>query len=102
MTSIPVFGALPREEGQAGRLRLATWNMTGWSAVKAHTVFSEIGVDVLAIQETHLAAIPLQWAHRTMQQVGGHLHHGHPVKAVAGRASGRSCVWDLLSERELQ
>jgi hypothetical protein len=74
-----------------GWLRIGTWNMSGWTAAKVRGVFPDIAADVLAVQETHLAAMPLQWAHRTMKEVGGHLHHGHPVKPAAGGTFGRSC-----------
>ena len=73
------------------RLRVGTWNMSGWRAAKARAVFAEVSVDVLAVQETHLAAVPLQWAHATMRTVGSHLHHGHPVRAVGQDTFGRSC-----------
>jgi hypothetical protein len=101
MTCSPRQGGLPLDEGPeglpsqgraaGGRLRVATWNMSGWRAAKARAVFTEISADVLAVQETHLAAVPLQWAHGTMRDVGGHLHHGHPVKAVGKGTFGRSC-----------
>lgn len=74
-----------------GRLTIGTWNLSGWSASKARTVFAEVGADVLAVQETHLAALPLQWAHRTVQAVDHHLLHGHPVPSVSGGTYGKSC-----------
>ena len=46
------------------RLTIGTWNLSGWSAAKARTVLAEVGGNVLAVQETHLAVLPLQWAHR--------------------------------------
>ena len=101
MMSDPRQGGRPLEEeagelpsaGDAagGRLRIGTWNMSGWKAAKARTVFAEISAQILAVQETHLAPMPLQWAHGTMRDVGGHLHHGHPVKAVGNGTFGRSC-----------
>ena len=83
----------PRQEpGVASDLvRLGTWNMSGWRAAKVRTVLPEIAVDVLALQETHLAVMPLQWAHGTVRELGGRLHHGRPVKAVSGGTFGRSC-----------
>ena len=86
MEDLPSVGS-----AAGGRLRVGTWNMSGWRAAKARAVFAEVSVDVLALQETHLAAMPLQWAHGTMREVGGHLHHGHPVRAVGRGAFGRSC-----------
>ena len=87
-----VPGAMPAgSRGESsGRLLLGTWNLSGWSAAKARTVFDEVGADVLAVQETHLAALPLHWAHGTMRAVGRHLLHGHPVPAVSGGTYGKS------------
>jgi exonuclease III len=65
--------------------------MSGWLAAKARTVFEEIGADVLALQETHLATEPLRWAHKTVRDAGWHLLHGHPVRPVSGGTFGRSC-----------
>ena len=49
-------GSLPRKPELApGRLRVGTWNMSGWRAAKAEVVLPEIAADVLALQETHLA-----------------------------------------------
>jgi exonuclease III len=105
MTSDPRVGGRPAgagsQEESAGdcrgsrpageRLVLGCWNMSHWTAAKARTVFEELGVDVLALQETHLAALPLQWAHGTVRQVGWHLLHGHPVPPVPGGTYGKSC-----------
>ena len=101
MSSRPLQGAPPLCQGTeelpyegiaaGGRLRIGTWNMSGWRAAKARAVFGEVAAEVLAVQETHLAAMPLQWAHGTMREVGGHLHHGHPVRAAGGGTFGRSC-----------
>ena len=73
-----------------GRLIIGSWNMSGWLAAKARTVFGDIPVSVLALQETHLAKIPLGWAHGTAWDVGWHLLHGHPVPAVVD-VHGKSC-----------
>ena len=79
------------QEATAGRLVVGSWNMSHWTAAKARTVFDDVGADVLALQETHLAAVPLQWAHGTARQAGWHLLHGHPVRLVRGGVFGRSC-----------
>ena len=65
--------------------------MSGWLAAKARMVLEETGADVLALQETHLAEQPLRWAHSAARDVGRHLLHGHPVRAVSGGTFGRSC-----------
>ena len=65
-------------------LRVGTWNISHWSAPKATVVARDIPVDVLAVQETHLAAVPLQWAHSSAQRLSFSLHHGtlfHPSSA---------------------
>ena len=52
-----------------GLLRIGTWNVSGWSAAKMRACWPDIQVEVLAIQETHLAVIPVQWAHTKMREV---------------------------------
>ena len=107
MTSDPHAGSQPAGAGsqeasagcrgvapsgdQGDRLLLGSWNMSHWTAAKARTVFADVGVDVLALQETHLAALPLQWAHGTVRAVGWHLLHGHPVPPVSGGTFRKSC-----------
>ena len=54
MEELPLVGS-----AAGGRLRIGTWNMSGWRVAKARAVFGEVSADVLAIQETHLAAVPL-------------------------------------------
>ena len=51
-------GAVPL----AGTLRVGTWNMSHWSVDKVHTIVRDIPVDVLALQETHLAPLPSRWS----------------------------------------
>ena len=80
-----------REGEVRGVLRVGTWNISGWGAAKMRAWWPELPVEVLAVQETHLAVIPLHWAHGTMRDLGGSLHHGHPVKAVGQGTFGRSC-----------
>ena len=102
MTSNPQFGGEPVGAGAAresaehqgepdGLLTIGTWNISGWTAAKARTAFDDVGAGILAVQETHLAALPLQWAHGTLKAVGRHLLHGHPVPAVSSGTYGKSC-----------
>ena len=72
-------------------LRVGTWNLSHWTAVKAQVVADEVPTDVLAVQETHLATLPLEWARGTAKRLGLHLYHGHPVPASAQAVYGRSC-----------
>ena len=86
----------PSAEGAASAAAEAavcvgTWNMSHWMPGKAHIIATEIGAAVLALQETHLAAFPLECAHDTARRVGLHLHHGHPARALAGTVRGQSC-----------
>ena len=95
-------GAPPLPDGGGGMvLRVGTWNMSGWGAAKVQTCWPEIPVDVLAVQETHLAVLPLQWAHTAMRATGGHLHHGHPVKTSAHKTFGRSCGVAFMARQGL-
>ena len=72
-------------------LRLGSWNLSHWTPAKAALIALEIGVDVLAVQETHLATFPLECAHGTCRNLGLRLHHGHPVPPIAQQVYGRSC-----------
>ena len=70
---------------------VGTWNMSHCTPTKVHIAASEVGADIMAVQETHLAAFPLECTHGTARQLGLHLHHGHPVPPVAQGVYGRSC-----------
>ena len=48
-------------------------------------------VDILALQETHLAKSTLNTAHITARNARLHLHHGGPVSAMTHSEHGRSC-----------
>jgi exonuclease III len=93
MTSTPSpQGALPSSAGaDALCLRLGSWNVSHWTPAKAAIIAQDIGADILAVQETHLATLPLEWAHGTCRNLGLHLQHGHPVSPLANRVDGRSC-----------
>ena len=60
------------------KLLLGTWNVSGWRSAKIQAVWRELVVDILAVQDTHLAAMPLQWA-----QSGG---------ALCGRLASRGAI----------
>lgn len=80
-------------------LRLGTWNLSTWSPAKAQIILADIGVDILAVQETHLAAFPLECAHGTARNLGLHLHHGHPVPPTYRGVYGRSCGVGFVARR---
>ena len=95
-------GGSPSPTGEGmGVLRVGTWNMSGWSAAKVQVCRPEIPADVLAVQETHLAVLPLQWAHTALHEVGGHLHHGHPVRPSGQKTFGRSCGVGFMAQQGL-
>ena len=73
--------------------------MSHWTAEKAQVVQSEIPVDVLAVQETHLTRLHLEWANGTARRLGLQLYHGHPVPTAAREAFGRSCGVGFLSRQ---
>lgn len=60
-----------------------------------------MGAGILALQETHLAAMPLQWAHASAREAWGALHHGRPVAAVSGGTFGRSCGVGFVAQAGL-
>ena len=91
MTAEPPRGGVLEAAAGEAVLKVGTWNMSKWSPAKAYIVESEVRVDILAVQETHLASFPLECAHGTARRVGLHLHHGHPVPAVANAVYGRAC-----------
>ena len=82
-------------------LRIGTWNMSHWTAPKVTLVASDIAVDILALQETHLAPIPLEVAHTTARNAGLYLQHGGPVTPMAHSEHGRSCGVGFLTRKNL-
>lgn len=84
-------GPAPREAGRPAGLRLGTWNMSHWSAPKISMLAATVDVDVLAVQETHLAALPLEVARKTARNAGWRLHHGRPAAPSRNSEHGRSC-----------
>ena len=84
-----------------GSLRIATWNISHWSRPKAERAAFEIPFDILAVQETHLAVVPLEHAHTTTRSVELHLHHGRPVPASGHSIHGRALGVGFLVRRGL-
>ena len=86
-------GQLPQHGGESqclGSLRVGTWNMSHWTVAKASLVAYSLAVDVLAVQETHLAKIPLEVAHTSARNAGLRLQHGHPVPRSGPSEHARS------------
>ena len=48
---------------QSRGLRIGSWNLSGWLSERAAAIATDVQADILAVQETHLAALPLEWAH---------------------------------------
>ena len=116
MTSEPQLGRRPGGKGLATdtggfggaplaslatRLVIGSWNVSGWTASKLRTVLADIQADILALQETHLAAMPLQWAHGTVETLDGIYYmgilsrqcRGVPLGARVGSVSCYGPVW---------
>ena len=77
--------------GPETQLRVGSWNISHWSVPKVQLAALEIPADILALQETHLSSLPLEWAHTSARNLGLHLHHGRPVQTARGETFGRSC-----------
>ena len=79
-----------------GVIRVGTWNMSHWALHKLDIIQRELGVDLLALQETHLALDHLRLAHAATRRVGWRLYHGRDVPVAAG-GWGRSCGVGFLA-----
>ena len=82
--------AEPRSPVPSG-VRIGTWNLSHWSAGRAEVLLRDIAVDIMAVQETHLAPLPLEGAHSTARRLGLHLLHGRPCRPLPNSTHGRSC-----------
>ena len=98
--SIAAPGPPPGREPSSS-LRIATWNISHWSRPKVERAAFEIPFDILAVQETHLAIVPLERAHTTAASLDLHLHHGRPVPPSGHSLHGRSCGVGFLARRGL-
>ena len=87
---------LPMAENPTGGLRVGTWNVSHWSVPKVD-ISAGLGLDVLALQETHLAPVPLETAHTTARVRGLRLHHGRPAVPTPGGVWGRACGVGFLA-----
>ena len=71
-------------------IRLGTWNLTWWTAERLAPI-STLGVQLLAVQETKLASLPLESARASLKPSGYVLHHGHAVPARRAGGHGDRC-----------
>ena len=67
-----------------GLLRMGTWNVSRWCLSRLEVVCDSIAVDLLAVQETHLASVDLERAQSAARRSGLCLHHGRPVPPSIG------------------
>ena len=88
-------GAEPPGAADAG-VRVGTWNVSHWSVPKVD-ICAGLGLDVLALQETHLAPVPLETAHTTARMRALRLHHGRPAVPTPGGTWGRACGVGFLA-----
>ena len=86
-----VLGARATAGAEAGLVRIGTWNVSHWTPGRAATIAYDVATAILAVQETHLAALPLDWAKTTAVQLGLRLHHGAPAQAVGDSLHGKAC-----------
>ena len=89
--------AAPPGGPPAPTFRVGTWNITHWTAAKASLLAASVDADLLAIQETHLARVPLQAAHTTARRAGLQLHHGRPSAPLAHSEHSKSCGVGFVS-----
>ena len=75
--------------------------MSHWTAAKVSLVAATVRADMLVVQETHLAALPLEVARKTARNAGLQLHHGRPAAASRGSEHGRSCGVGFLVQEGL-
>ena len=75
-----------------GGIRIGTWNVSGWSLLRAGVVAEVIQADVLAVQETHLSAVLLEHSSAAARlRYGLHSHHGRPAPPSGTEVFGRRC-----------
>ena len=84
-----------------GGLRLGSWNLSHWSVDRVESIATRSDLDLMDIQETHLAQVPLEKAHTTAAHHHLHLHHGRPSQPLARSVHGRSCGVGFLARRGL-
>ena len=105
----PMTDLLPQTEGRRSRaaaevsgvsseravsvdvLRVGTWNVSRWCLPRLEVIRESISVDLLAVQETHLASVGLERAQTAARRSQLCLHHGRPVPTRPGTLLGKSC-----------
>jgi exonuclease III len=82
-------------------LRIGSWNLSHWSPEKAERAAVEVPFDILAVQKTHLAMVPLGRAYSEEAALGLHFHHGLRVAESGHSIHERSCGVGFLTRRGL-
>lgn len=77
-------------------VRLGTWNVSGWSAERWGPIAS-LDVQLLALQETKLASIPLERVREAAKRRGFTLHHGKASAVRRAVIHGNSCGVGILA-----
>jgi endonuclease/exonuclease/phosphatase family metal-dependent hydrolase len=83
------------EAREDGVMVIGSWNMSAWTPQAAEEAM-QLGADVIALQETKLATVPLHRAQSVMAGQGWKLHHGIAVMERAGSIVGASCGTGFL------
>ena len=60
------------------------------TAARSSTIALDVPTHILAVQETHLAPLPVQWAKTTCKRLGLWLHHGAAALPVNGTPHGKA------------
>ena len=89
-------GAGPGDGRPSEGVRIGTWNVSWWTGSRLAPV-SSLGVQLLAMQETKLSALPLENARGSLKRMGYVLHHGHSVPAHRAGGHGDSCGVGILA-----
>ena len=95
--SSPLLSPLssPPSSSSGGLVRIGTWNVSWWTRDRLGPIES-LRAQLVALQETKLASIPLENVRASLKRRGYVLHHGHPVP-VRRDFHGDSCVVGVLA-----
>ena len=93
----PLPSSLPFSSGGASAstrlappLLIGSWNVSWWVQDRLLPIL-DLGVQVLALQETKLSLLPLESARGSLRRRGWSLDHGHPVPATGAGIHGDHC-----------
>lgn len=81
----------PAPEG--GVVRVGTWNISHWTAAKVALISTMVQADILAVQETHLAPLPLEWRTRRSARRGYICITGGQLSRWPTRSTAAHAAW---------